>query len=635
MQNQYLPIEEIKELHFELTEECNASCPMCARNVHGSIENPFLGGHQLDLDFFQRRINWEELSALHHIMLCGVFGDPVAAQDCLPIIRFFKEKQIPSVYLYTNGGLRNERWWESLGEILSDPEDLVVFGIDGLGDTNHLYRREVKWERLMANVKAFISSGGNARWDFLVFQHNQHQVESAKEFASELGVKKFRLRKTSRFSNPSVRKGSAPFKVLKKQTSKDNFSRLAKKKFKDEEIEYSLHQPTIQKYTNDATNSGLSKLFKKYGSFENYMNNIEISCIYREKFKRVYISADGKLWPCCYIGGDRKTWDSSHIYRENIKKNIIERYGENFNSLKRKSLSEVFNHAWFKDRLVRSFGESTKSSSNPRLLKCARTCGKMFNPILSQSEDQKVKISKLNRGSDIFFLSYDEKKADRNWCEVKSRFSRAKRVHGVKGIFNAHRECALQSETPYFFVVDGDSELLPKFSFDSSNLNLEDGAVYVWRALNPVNGLIYGYGGVKLFSKSLFRDAVPLEERMSTMADMSTTIANGKYIVIHKLASVTHFNTSPFNAWRGAFRECAKLAAQTIKNQNQNDTNQRLYVWKHRWAYGAEFGDWCVKGAKAGAAFGFQYVNEKEKLSQINDFSWLNERFEKSIFLSS
>ncbi len=119
------------------------------------------------------------------------------------------------------------------------------------------------------------------------------------------------------------------------------------------------------------------------------------------------------------------------------------------------------------------------------------------------------------------------------------------------------------------------------------------------------------------------------------MADMSTTIANGKYIVIHKLASVTHFNTSPFNAWRGAFRECAKLAAQTIKNQNQNDTNQRLYVWKHRWAYGAEFGDWCVKGAKAGAAFGFQYVNEKEKLSQINDFSWLNERFEKSIFLSS
>ena len=71
------------------------------------------------------------------------------------------------------------------------------------------------------------------------------------------------------------------------------------------------------------------------GAFEEYMDSAKIHGIYREKFKRLYISADGKLWPCSYIGGDRKTWNAVHIYREDIQKNVIDKYGQDFHSMNR------------------------------------------------------------------------------------------------------------------------------------------------------------------------------------------------------------------------------------------------------------------------------------------------------------
>ena len=80
----------------------------------------------------------------------------------------------------------------------------VHFGIDGLEDTNHLYRVNVKWKKVMENVKAFVENGGNAIWDYIVFRHNEHQVEQAREFSNKIGFKKFLVKKTGRFAVNSV-----------------------------------------------------------------------------------------------------------------------------------------------------------------------------------------------------------------------------------------------------------------------------------------------------------------------------------------------------------------------------------------------------------------------------------------------
>ena len=37
----------------------------------------------------------------------------------------------------------------------------------------------------MENVNAFISAGGTAYWKFLIFKHNEHQVEEAKKLSEQ------------------------------------------------------------------------------------------------------------------------------------------------------------------------------------------------------------------------------------------------------------------------------------------------------------------------------------------------------------------------------------------------------------------------------------------------------------------
>ena len=74
----------------------------------------------------------------------------------------------------------------------------VVWGIDGLEDTNHIYRVGAKWEKIINNAKAFIDAGGIASWQFIEFEHNKHQIEEAKQLAKELGFKEFRLVSSTR-----------------------------------------------------------------------------------------------------------------------------------------------------------------------------------------------------------------------------------------------------------------------------------------------------------------------------------------------------------------------------------------------------------------------------------------------------
>lgn len=214
---------------------------------------------------------------------------------------------------------------------------------------------------------------------------------------------------------------------------------------------------------------------------------------------------------------------------------------------------------------------------------------------------------------DIIFLSYDEPTADINFERLKVRFPYAKRVHGVKGIAEAHYAAANASETRLFYVVDGDTEVLDSFDFSFKPPKHEQEYVHIWNSRNPVNGLVYGYGGVKLFSKNFFKDP------SGSYVDFTTTRGNG--VIYHDdVASVTHFNSDEFRSWRAAFRECSKLALQT-----NEEAKQRLQTWQEAEA-NAFYRDFVLNGASAGAEFGRNHPSEIEK---VNDFNWLKEQFNK------
>jgi hypothetical protein len=225
---------------------------------------------------------------------------------------------------------------------------------------------------------------------------------------------------------------------------------------------------------------------------------------------------------------------------------------------------------------------------------------------------------------DIVFISYNESNAEENWKLLKDRFPMAKRVNGVKGIHQAHIAAAKKCFTRMFWVVDGDAQLLPTFKFDYQVPEWDLETVHVWRSINPINDLQYGYGGVKLLPRALTMQVDVTE------TDMTTAISNS-FKAIPEISNITAFNTDPFSTWRSAFRECAKLSSKLINRQHEDETNERLQIWQNV-GQDRPFGEYAIRGAYSGSNFGNLHRAIPDVLKQINDFDWLYEQFSRNTF---
>ena len=219
---------------------------------------------------------------------------------------------------------------------------------------------------------------------------------------------------------------------------------------------------------------------------------------------------------------------------------------------------------------------------------------------------------------DIVFISYNEPEAEENWQALKTRFPRAKRVDGVKGIHQAHIAAAKKCFTKMFWVVDADAKILENFNFTHRVDEYDLETVHVWRSQNPINDLVYGYGGVKLLPRKLTLDMD------LTKPDMTTSISQ-YFKPMPEVSNITAFNVDPFNTWKSAFRECAKLSSKAIDRQNEDETNERLKTWTTV-GHDRPFGEYALAGAAAGMEFGLSSSNS---LQLINDFEWLHEQFSK------
>ena len=215
---------------------------------------------------------------------------------------------------------------------------------------------------------------------------------------------------------------------------------------------------------------------------------------------------------------------------------------------------------------------------------------------------------------DAVFISYNEPDADERYKRLLERYPNTKRIHGVKGIHHAHIAAAKKCSTKMFWVIDGDADLLPEFNLDHKVNEYDLDCVHVWRSRNPINNLIYGYGGVKLLPRRLTMKV----DVNST--DMTTSISD-RFKAMPFVSNVTNFNTDEFSTWKSAFRECAKLSSKVIDRQEEGETNERLKIWTTR-AHG-RFCEYAIRGARAGMEFG---LSGGAALRLINNFEWLQER---------
>ena len=192
----YLRPNDVEVLHMEWTSRCPLFCQQCARTDWevGKAVMPTLPMGDMKPDFVDKILpQFPNVDVLH---VCGNYGDIIAYPYLLETLDIVNKHEIPMTRLYTNGSARTTEYWVQVAKKL---KGTMTFSIDGLEDTNHIYRVGSNWKKVMESAKAFIDAGGYAIWEMLVFEHNQHQVEESRAIAKQWGVEEFVVKKSSRF----------------------------------------------------------------------------------------------------------------------------------------------------------------------------------------------------------------------------------------------------------------------------------------------------------------------------------------------------------------------------------------------------------------------------------------------------
>jgi hypothetical protein len=243
-------------------------------------------------------------------------------------------------------------------------------------------------------------------------------------------------------------------------------------------------------------------------------------------------------------------------------------------------------------------------------------------------------MSKINViDQDIIFLSYDEPNAEKNYADLLTKVPWAKRVHGVKGSDNAHKACAAASESEYFVTVDADNIVNKDFfsvSIDLDELKLTSDHVFSWCGNIHVNGLMYGNGGLKMWTRKFVNEMRTHEN--SDPEDVKGKVEfcfDNRYYQFDECYSESFTNSTPFQAWRAGFREGVKMSLDQGAKVNRIQgvwwqNYQRLLIWCN---VGSDVknGLWSMLGAREGCYLtnctDWDYAN-------VRDFEYLTSYFD-------
>lgn len=314
-------LDDIRDVHLEVTSKCQAKCPMCPRRINSGITNPLINEIEINLETFKKWFPVEFIKQLNSLFMCGNLGDPIVASETLEIFKYIRTiNSNITLSMHTNGSARTKTWWADLAKL----KVRVVFGIDGLEDTHELYRISTNWSNILENAKAFIDAGGQAEWHMIVFQHNEHQINECKNLSEDLGFKHFQVKHTTRFENKK-------FHVL------DNHGKTINVLYPSQKSKEMING--VRAYLDDV--------------------NPEIKCKAKNQ-KQFYISSDGHISPCCWL-------DFSWILpKQDTRIDYMDKIGQ-LPNLNNSSLKDIFESGYF-DKIAETW------NSDP-LKECSKQCG--------------------------------------------------------------------------------------------------------------------------------------------------------------------------------------------------------------------------------------------------------------------
>ena len=340
-------MNNLKKIELEITSDCNAACPGCARTLNvGKYEVVSFTFEDIKRLFPTREhINGKEFK------FCGVLGDPIVNPDCLKMMEWL-------VYnggyceISTNGAYQTTDWWTRLGQVATAyPGKIHIhFCADGHKETNHIYRVNTKWNVLERNMQAFSDAApaNHATWIYIVFDHNEHELATAEEHAKRLNF------------NFATRTGM-------RNSYHDWVAQLTKKQ--DGKIVKETKKITTtgaKEHSKKALVHDLDKFIKEYNEkkadkekTEKILNSIVCKYVHEGE---IFIASDLTMWPCCFL------WDTT--FKNNKLREKLAVYDTGWNSLKTNSIEEVMQHPWYQEVLALSW-----DPEHPQhFTRCIKTC---------------------------------------------------------------------------------------------------------------------------------------------------------------------------------------------------------------------------------------------------------------------
>ena len=273
--------------HIEPTSKCTLECPLCDRTwFYETFKRRNL--HEINVDNIVKFVG-----ANSKVGLCGNNGDPIYHSNFLELIQKFKDNNC-SLHIHTNGSAKTKAWWNKLKAMLTK-DDRITFAIDGLEDTNHLYRKNAKWNSIMTAIDTLKDRQFKMTWQFIPFKHNQHQILEAGNLSKALGFDEFKLLQSDRWLGKKD--------LMPDREYVDNYYKTQQEVLINPEFSVDM-QPKCLK------------------------NNLPSESL--------YVDAEGDFYPCCWIGTYRYRYKSVFSPKQklfNIKDNTLNQILEN-NSIK-------------------------------------------------------------------------------------------------------------------------------------------------------------------------------------------------------------------------------------------------------------------------------------------------------------
>jgi len=410
--------KHIKRLDIETSSLCNAECPSCSRRASGGIKNKIFKETYITLKQVKEWFSEDFIKQLGLLTMCGNYGDSMTNPELIPILKYFRSVN-PNIRLRmnTNASGRDQEFWQELGKLFKGNGELI-FSVDGLEDTNWIYRKGTHWDKIMVAMKSFISTGASAHWEFLVFRHNEHQVEEARQLSLELGFDMFYANKAMGFHAVTDKNGDEKhdmrvygrygeyqYTIKPPLNQYENVNRQQDGRnlgecIQNQELTDKDTTGYLKDITEDLSNSIIplepiewgiysapyseipdSSKWRELTPHEERLGKCDINCQAIES-THIFVNSYGLVFPCCYHASQ---YDDEFAGGDMVLplRKFIHSFGDNAISLEHHTMKEIIDSEIYTTGYMETF--ENRDIREKRLKSCSIFCGKETNTIVKET----------------------------------------------------------------------------------------------------------------------------------------------------------------------------------------------------------------------------------------------------------